>query len=433
MRHQSPRFGVVLYFAPEPADEVLNHLQIRMKSLMPDTLFWPGGIQPPKDQWPAPPFVAFGEEESPLKVLPVPDEGYLKEFGRGVTPEMAAAIQGTTKAVRIVLVSTSGQALPLSRQFARVIHDVANRTEAVVWDSETRECFSVDAWRDLRLKEWTENDLPVVSRQTTVHAYQPFQKSPLLRAITLGMRKFSLPDLVVEGIPQSHLRSVGSLLNLVSQTLVEQPVIASLDDAEFRLDQIKVGAVREKLRSGMEPNATGEIRLRLVDVDPMEGDPANGIVRLEFVHGSGRSDTERQNDLLGRLWGTRDSLLDVDITDEIEAASALARDRLAALGPAFRNGGLKGSTLYVKGPFLHDDLSDVEWMWIEVQKWTADGELFGLLMNDPVHVQRFKAGSQVKLRADQAFDYKLVKDDGTEEGNETGRLMRLQQKDRAAD
>jgi len=47
----------------------------------------------------------------------------------------------------------------------------------------------------------------------------------------------------------------------------------------------------------------------------------------------------------------------------------------------------------------------------------------GLLDNDPFEIPDLKAGARVEVEEDSLFDYILVKRDGKQEGNETGRLM----------
>ena len=48
----------------------------------------------------------------------------------------------------------------------------------------------------------------------------------------------------------------------------------------------------------------------------------------------------------------------------------------------------------------------------------------GILDNDPFEIPDLKAGAKVEVKEDSLFDYLLVKRDGTQEGNETARLMK---------
>jgi hypothetical protein len=44
----------------------------------------------------------------------------------------------------------------------------------------------------------------------------------------------------------------------------------------------------------------------------------------------------------------------------------------------------------------------------------------------PRDVRQLKAGARVPVKVSEVFDYILYRDDGSEEGNETGKLMEKQ-------
>lgn len=429
MRHNAPQFGVVLYFTPEPRETIASLLDSFAAEFLPGVRVWPGGIQPSRNDWPQPPVICYGEELAPLKVLPVPDDGHLVQHGHGLTAEARATMRATSRACRLVLVAGQGTSVGSTRQFSLLVHELAVRSGAIIWDSATMECFSPAAWKSRRIDSWTDGGQPEAAQFLFVDAYLPDPNSRVGRAITLGMRRFALPELVVESVPPLHLNAVKLLLRLVAQSLVEQPEISSLDDVTFSISAIRSAPARRSFESQLGPAATGSIRLRLVDVPARPGDPNNAIVQLDFGHGVGRTDLERQEDLLCKfIGGSQSSYIEPEITPEIEAASRRARDQILHWGRDFRKHLPPGAILSAKGPFALDDGSGQEWMWIEVHNWNEAGELEGLLNNDPVHIRRFKAGARVKFPADQVFDYQILKLDGTREGNETGRLMEQQRK-----
>ena len=65
-------------------------------------------------------------------------------------------------------------------------------------------------------------------------------------------------------------------------------------------------------------------------------------------------------------------------------------------------------------------------MWVEVMQWSADGEIDGLLQNDPFHIKALRAGAKVRVKERDIFDYLLYRADGTTDGNETGELIQKQ-------
>ncbi len=429
MRHQAPQYGVVLYFAPDPLVAPEPLVESLISTNLPGVHLWRAPVQPPKDNWPKPPFLAYTEEFTPLKTLPVPDEGHLAKHGHGLAIETSDAIQHSSRACRLMLFPESGSARDASQSFSQLVHAMAERTEAVIFDSSTYECFSPQAWKARRLDTWTTDGIPDVRRFLFLEAYLPEPGSPVGRALTYGMRRFALPDLSVGTVPQRHANAVKLVLQLVAQSLVERPEIPSLEDVTFSIATLRSPFAREGLQKQLGPGGTGNIRLRLVDVETQPGDPNNAMIELDFAWGTGRTDLERQEDLLGRFMGTSlSSYLDVERTPELEAASRRAREQWLKWGPDFRKHFPAGSTFMAKGPFPHDDGSDVEWMWIEVLRWNDAGELEGVLANDPVHIRRFQSGARVKFPAGQIYDYEVLKPDGTRQGNETGRLMEQQRK-----
>lgn len=424
MRHQAPQFGVVLYFAPDPLALPAPLVRSLLSSNMSGVHLWQAPLQPPKDNWPTPPFLAHTEEVAPLVALPIPDLSHLAKHGHGLPPQTLAAIQHSSCAHRLMLFPEAGSARESTRSFCQIIHSIAEHTAAAIYDSSTYECFSPTVWKARRLDTWTPDGVPDVSQFLYVDAYLPEAKSQLGRAVTFGMRRFALPDLSVSAVPQRHANTIKLVLRLVAQSLVEQPEIPSLEDVSFSIATLRSSSARDALQKQIASGGTGSIRLRLVDVPTQPGDPNNAMIELDCAWGTGQTALERQEQLLGRFIGaSASSYMDVDATPELEAASRRARDQWLKWGPDFRKHFPPGSSFMAKGPFQHDDSSELEWMWIEVLQWNETGELEGILANDPVHIRRFQAGARVKFPAERIYDYQILKPDGTREGNETGRLM----------
>ena len=413
-------YSVVFYYTPDPAADASATAKELVKSLMPDVTF----VLSPKDA-PLPPIVAFEEEEAPLKQFPVPDAGYFKYAGRGLSDQDIADIQKTSKATRLLLMAPRKEVWKLDRQFTQLVHDFAVETKAFIWDSATRECFTTAAWKEKRLADWPVDGVPEMGNQTTIHLYRHEEGKPYLRAITLGMEKFALPDVAVEGLVASDNRPAGNLINLVCQSWAERPRVEFPKAQLFSLEALRKGKLKQEQTESLEKGATGEIKLELLEVDGEEGDPENKIIKLSFRNGEGDSDGERKQDLLSKLWGATDSVMGVKHNDEILAASKAAREKFLKLRPAIVRGLKPGERILVKSPFARDDEGN-EWMWVEVLQWEEESKIEGILQNDPFFIKKLKAGSKVTVKAKEIFDYIYVHADGTREGNETGKLMENQ-------
>jgi hypothetical protein len=134
-------------------------------------------------------------------------------------------MQTTSRATCLVFVIPKKDVWTLGRKFTQLAEEFAEKTGAYLWDSATRECFSREAWTKMRLETWPESGIPDITHQITIHLYRPDDSSRYLRAITLGMEKFSLPNVVIERLLPSDNRPAGNLINLVCQSFAEKPVI----------------------------------------------------------------------------------------------------------------------------------------------------------------------------------------------------------------
>lgn len=414
-------YSVVFYYTPKPKISSIETARALMKEYLPGIAF--STTPSEKDK---PSFVGFEEESAPLKMYPVPPAEYFKHFGRKLSPDDIAAIQKTTTATCLILVASRDEVWPLSRQFTLLVEQFARRTGAFIWDSATRECFSVDSWKSTRLDHWPADSLPDIPSQITTHLYRNDDTTRYLRAITLGMEKFALPNVVIEQLTSSENRPAGNLISLVCQSLAEQPVLKSGAKELFQLDTIRSTSLRKELHSSTSEKSSGEIPIELLFGEHEDGDPSSELFELSFAHGTGTTEDERRADLLTRLWGSSATIIGVTHNQEILDASQRARARLQELKPAFDKGLPPGSRLLVKAPFPRDDEGN-EYMWVEVMNWPAAPALIeGILQNDPFYIAKLKAGARVQINPAQIFDYTLYRADGTEEGNETQKLMEKQ-------
>jgi len=421
IRSKAAFYSVVFYYTPKPTAAPRETAKELLKEMLPGIPLVETGDSEAK-----PPFVGYEEEKAPLENFPVPDADYFKHCGRGLTAEDIKAIQATTVATRLVFLNPKENVWKHSRPFTELVHRYAEQTGAFIWDSATRECFSRDAWKKKRLSEWTADTIPDISSQTTIHLYRADEESGYLRAITLGMEKFALPDMIVERLAASDNRPAGNLINLVCQLVAENPVIKDPAKQVFSIDSLRSASQRKEIKSDLLEGAKGTATLSLLTGKASEGDPDNSLIEISFANGAGKDEDERRQSILSALWGTKDSITGVKHSEEIEAASKKARIQLATLRPAFLKGLPPGERLMVKAPFPRDDEGN-EWMWVEVLKWPGEKKLEGLLQNDPFYIKKLKAGARVTVNYDDLFDYIHYKADGSADGNETGPLIEKQQ------
>ncbi len=346
----------------------------------------------------------------------------LQYFGRGLTREQAIALQSSNTAFIVRFAHSQKQGMPAYRQSLRLIEQVARDTKGLLWDEETREVFTADEWRKKRIDSW-EGDLPDISKHTVIHAYR---SDRMVRAITLGMAKFGLPDVVVEDFSWSLNRPMGSLVNLVSQSLGEGLVIGTQGRCDVDVKAIRHAGARTAQSTDLLPGSTGRAQLKLVQARRDDGDPDNRLAEIRFDAQRGVDVHARQQALISSLYGGKDSISYVKHDRALTAASEAARARLPALQKAFAQGLAPGEYLLVKAPFATPE-GGQEWMWVEVTAWSGD-RITGLLKNDPFNIPTLHGGQTVTVSQAQLFDYIRRFADGREEGNETARLIEQQEK-----
>lgn len=422
LRARFGMYGVVFYYTPDPLTPPEETARTLAAEHLPEFTFTTNARVEGEGS-----LLAFREEVAPLKEFPVPESSYFQHAGRGLSPKDIEAIQATSRATVLTLIIPRERIWPAARSFTEFVHAFAVKTGAFIWDSATRECFSVAEWRERRLDTWPAEDLvPNLSAHFTIHLYRAEDDSPRNRAITLGMEKFALPDIVIERLIRSNGRNAGNLINLVSQSLAENPTILDGSRHIVRIDDLKHKGARDSQKESLFDGATEQITLGLVEATPREGDPDNRLIELRFHHASGRDEDEQQEAAFSGIWGSRDSIQYVEHTDDVLAASKRARSRIPELRQLFEKGLPPGSRLMLKSPFKHDKGN--EWMWAEVIRWPAEGKVEAILQNTPFHVNELTAGSRVKFDQDLIFDYILYQPDGTMEGNETSKAFEAQEK-----
>jgi uncharacterized protein YegJ (DUF2314 family) len=368
---------------------------------------------------PASPSVHIRDEKNVQKSYAPPDLKMLQYSGHGLTPDQQQLLQRSREAIILDFAHPRANVWTALYSANSLLHDLARQTNGIAWDDTTREAFSPDAWHTRRLDAWTGSAaIPAIQTQTTIHVY-PF--GDMLRAITLGMSKFGLPDVVIENVSHNSDDQVGVLINLFCQALAENPSLDSSGRFKLALSSIKKFDVTDAQKTSLKANAIGEAMLTLTPGKPDEGDPDNRLIQINADAYSGNDLTSRQQHMLSCFFGSSDSVHSVSHTDELLAASQKAKEHLPQLREQFNSGLQPGETILLKAPFPPTG-TEHEWMWVEVTRW-KDGKIQGILDDDPVYATNLKAGQRVEVREEDIFDYIHHFPDDHNEGNTTGEII----------
>ncbi len=410
------QISYLLHFAPEPRGDVVKQGQDLVRSMFPSLK-----VLAKSDEKVAAPslFIAIVDLKAANGFGP-PSLETLKYFGRGVSREQAEAMQKSTVAAVLTFSYGAADAIATARVANDVMKELATRTGGLIWDDETRELFTPAALAEKRTSP-LDHGFPDVRGHIVIHAYQ---NGEYIRAITLGMRKFGLPEVVINEFSWSLNDQMGNTINLFAQSLVEgaTPTLGSYD---FDVSKLKHDGARAIYEKHLLDGAHTIAQLTLANARADEGDPDNRLLELRFDRYRGKTVHEKHETFASSFYGSVDTVAYIKHNQAIEAASARARQKLPALRNAFNAGLEPGETMRLKAPFETSD-GGREWMWVEVSSWKGSA-IVGLLGNEPEQVPGLHAGATVRVNEKDIFDYILYKADGSTEGNETGREIEKSQ------
>ncbi|MDD1780285.1 DUF2314 domain-containing protein [Enterovibrio sp. ZSDZ35] len=298
------------------------------------------------------------------------------------------------------------------------LYKYAQKTGAVIWDSETRELFSPEAWKEKRLAAWLEDGIPSISEQTVIHAYEG---DIGIRAISLGMHKFDLPDIVVDNFEWSTNSAMAHLINLTGQSIMEGTKISDDDKILLDIEALSNTKLKRTISHFTSDDAIKRLDIEFAEGKWEEGDPENYLIELKFNDHAGSSLSEKQALALKTLFGYDGEAMMVKHNQKIEEASENAKKKLPLISASFNKGLAPGESIHVKAPFSTDSGS-TEWMWVEVTQWKGT-KIEGVLRNEPMDIDTLKLGAMVAIDQNDVFDYIHYRADGTVEGNETQVLL----------
>jgi uncharacterized protein YegJ (DUF2314 family) len=349
---------------------------------------------------------------------PPPSADFLQYFGRGVSPVQINTLYKAKEAFIMEFAHPKENVWDGLKTADQLTEEMARKTGGLIWDEETRELFTPDAWHDKRLADWTES-IPDIANQTIIHIYN---NKGYARAISLGMSKVGLPDVVVDNFGWAHQDQMANLIDLFRQSMAEGAVFPASGNFKLNIRSLKNSELREKNLRSLKKNSLAMACLSLKPGVPDEGDPKNRIVRLAFDTYTGPDFHAQQQSMIDALFGSEDSVHAISHTKELLEASQKARAKLPELRQAFVHGLQAGEYIQVKAPFATPS-GGREWMWVEVTNWNGN-RIKGLLGNDPFEIPHMHAGQIVHVRQEDVFDYLRTYPDKHDEGNTTGQIIK---------
>jgi uncharacterized protein YegJ (DUF2314 family) len=400
-------YAFVVYAAARPREDPRATLA-RLLAGGPLTLG--AGLPPAKSAAPA-----VWLRRPSLGDLPLPSSPSTRHLSPGERRAFAGYRDQTLLAFR----GPAAQALPAYRHALAIARGLAEAARGVAYDVETNELFLLDAWT-ARARAFGDGFPDVVSHILVQSSAD--EEAELGRLNTVGMAKLALPDVVVSGVTSSDVSSMGGLVNLVCQTLVEGGRVAPGGRLALSTDAIKEASFRQRETSDLLRGAERAAVVDLVRARRRDDDPDNQLIEIVFP-GPAAEVQIRQDALLSRLYGAEDQVRTLDHDAAMLAVSRRAKQAVLALKPRYRRRPPFQEKLLVKAPFRMDHgKTGNEWMWVEVVRWQGK-TIHGVLQNDPVYVSGLKAGARVEVDESSLFDYQLTRADGSVEGNQTGKLM----------
>jgi hypothetical protein len=296
----------------------------------------------------------------------------------------------------------------------KIILNLTQNKNVILFDYFTREYFTREFWDNYRKVAVNTVD---IKNLITIHFYQ--NEKGLCRAVTLGMAKFGLPDIIANDLSCSDSEHISNLINLTAQTLFENQNIENEGKLSLNIDMLKNAPLKEYLLNVIYKDAQKKATIDIVMGKPEEGDPENQLIEISFPE---KNKQVYQNKLFVELFGNFDKIQFVKHNELIEKESQNAKLKIPSLFKKFKAGLPINSSLFMKYQFT-DNEGNSEYMWLEIIKWNTIETLTGILSSNPYLLKNIKSGEQIIKQSGDMFDYILYNADGTQEGNETGKLL----------
>src|SRR5262249_20667937 len=147
--------------------------------------------------------------------------------------------------------------------------------------------------------------VPRISDQMKIDIYA---NGEFVREVTLGMKKFGLPDVTVQETSETSVSQTGNLIDVFTQTLAEGKRIPKSGKFKLDLHLIRNAAFREEQLKSFKENGTGIACLTLKKGKREEGDADNRLLQLAFDEYPGPDSLAELEAALAGFFGWDDSL-----------------------------------------------------------------------------------------------------------------------------
>ena len=355
------------------------------------------------------------------KDYPMLSDKELKYFSRGFGGNYSR-LHRVNSAYKITFNFNQKYNFTLHKKFDEYIYKMGKNMDGYIYDIESREIFTPKYWNILRIKEGWESRGIIPIRHIAKHFYK--EDNGKYRIVTLGMKKFGLPELSIDDVYNYKADDINKIINVVIYKAIYDDINNTMI---LNLKDLPQDSYISMLIKNATKDAKLKTRLYLKATKPKEGDANNRAATILFTKNKKEGTYKAQYRAIEELFGIEDLIFNTDrYNNELKKASIKSRKKLPYLKEKFNKGLDAGETILLKAPFKYGK-NRREWMWVEVKKW-VDKNITAILSNKPYYVKRVHEGDVVHVNEDDIFDYIYYKKDGTTLGNETSKIIQKYEK-----